>query len=74
MQTPINTIGKILEGDDAGFFVKIQHDVEDTGGFLILVSEDKTFEKGFDDWVQDTESLQGYIAESQWVIDWMDPT
>lgn len=66
----INIIGKILQGDDKGSFIKILDDSKDTGGYLVLLSEQKTFETSFDDWLEDMSALKKYFQESKWVIAW----
>lgn len=71
-QIKIDKVGQILSGDDSGYFVKILDDSENTGGYLVLVSESKLFDTGHDDWVQDIKSLRGYFDESSWTIDWLE--
>lgn len=66
----LETSGKILEGDDLGSFVKVVDDTKNTGGYFILVSLSESFDVGFDDWVEDWESLVKYFEESRWKIDW----
>ncbi len=67
-------LGKILEGDDAGFFIKIEHDTTNTGGYYIYQSKDKDFKgpDSFDAWVETIENLHGFIKESNWKIKWFD--
>ncbi|WP_210408473.1 hypothetical protein [Hahella sp. KA22] len=66
----ISTVGKILAGDDAGFFVKVLDDTENTGGYLIITSAKESFEDGHDGWVENMASLKKYFEESQWVVEW----
>ncbi len=67
----LDTIGEILEGDDKGKFIKILDDSQSTGGYLIVTSQGPKFETGYDDWVEDWDSLEGYFQESNWIIRWL---
>lgn len=70
MQIPIGRTGKILAGDDAGWYVQVVDDTADTGGFLILTSMKPDMSGAFDNWVEDLDSLDRYFEESKWQIEW----
>jgi hypothetical protein len=71
-----NVVGRILEGDNRGWYIKIQEDFENSGGYLILVSDDQNFlsDKGFDYWVEKYDNLIGFFEESNWKIEWINDT
>jgi hypothetical protein len=70
----INVIGKILKGDNKGWYILVKDDFEDTGGFLIFISKDPKFnsDEGCDYWVEQYKNLIGFFKESHWKIQWFD--
>jgi hypothetical protein len=70
MEIRFDHVGKIVEGRETGNFVKFINDAKSTGGFLILVASDPNMQSGFDDWVEDLASLQEYVAQSRWIVEW----
>jgi len=66
----INRKGTIRSGKNAGWTVVVQDDTKNTGGYLILLQGDL---EGYDDWVQDLDSLEKYLQEAHWDIDWGTP-
>lgn len=69
---PFNKIGKIIAGDEMGGFIKIINDIENTGGYYILFSENIDFVCVYDSWVENQEDLNKYFEESKWIIKWID--
>ena len=68
----IREIGKkglITEGEHSGFFVRIEDDKANTGGYLILVFKDENV--GFDSWVETEKDLEQYFHEAEWKIEWL---
>jgi hypothetical protein len=69
----INNLGKIIQGDNKGWFIKIIDDRKISGGFLILISPNKDFlEEAYDNWVLNYEELKNHFIESKWIIQWQD--
>ena len=69
----LDTIGKILEGDQVGWYVKVEYDTA-SGGYYIYQFKNKVEQNGlgeaYDDWLESLEDVQGYFEESDWNIDW----
>lgn len=71
MQIPIGQKGLIVEGDEAGNYVKVIDDSESTGGLLILTSKSADMNFVHDSWVIDEAALAEYFNESGWVVEWL---
>ena len=67
----IDRVGSILRGVEAGRFVKVVDDRGGTGGFYILIADDRDFSgAGFDWWVEAAEELDVFAHQAGWLIEW----
>ncbi len=73
MDIKIDKIGIITEGEMKGWYIRIDNDSENTGGFLIIYnpSPDMSSNSGYDAWVENEECLKKFFLESSWVVDWI---
>lgn len=72
MQVKYNIFGKIMEGENSGWYVKIVDDSKESGGFYIYEFKDINGDDGFDTWLETENDVKGYIYESEWKIKWLD--
>lgn len=75
MEIKIGVIGKIIEGDLCGWFLKIKEDFDESGGYLILISKDSNLSKyseGYDYWAEDKNIVKEMINGFKWKIQWLD--
>ena len=71
MEVRIGQVGRIIAGDEAGKYVKVVDDKENTGGYLILTANTPDMRVGFDNWVENKESLSDYFVEAGWSVEWL---
>ncbi len=64
--------GRILAGEDAGRFVRIEDDMASSGGYLVSVQADLDHVGGHDSWVEKYEDLPRYFAEARWNVEWLE--
>lgn len=71
----IETTGKILEGEYKNWFIFVEDDYKNTGGYLILLfnhSDRFKSSQGYDYWAEDTSTLEEIFKEAKWKIQWLD--
>lgn len=69
---PLDTLGRIVQGDELGRFVEVKDDTDRTGGFLIFTyGNTKRGPEVFDAWVETRSQLQSYFEESGWRVEWL---
>ncbi len=72
----LNTVGKIINGENLGLFIKVLDDSENTGGYIVLLSTNDVFDGKeqwvYDDWVENSKSLKNYFTLKKWTIEWWD--
>jgi hypothetical protein len=68
----IGSFGIVSGGQLDGWNVFIKDDEENTGGYLILYTSppEKFSREGYDDWVEDLESLRMYFSTAEWKVQW----
>lgn len=72
---PVGRVGLIKQGDMIGWYILIEDDRKNTGGYLILTCNSRDFSgesavsQGYDGWVVEHD-LPEYIRESGWEIEW----
>jgi hypothetical protein len=63
--------GRIKNGKYADFFVRIEDDSQNTGGYLILIWQDAP-PVGYDYWVENLVDLEQFMSEAGWDIEWLE--
>jgi hypothetical protein len=73
MEIEIGKKGLIIEGDIKGWYVRVDDDSDNTGGFLILTNPepDMSSTMGHDNWVENEEGLRSFFMESSWIVEWI---
>jgi len=70
----LNKIGKIIKGDNPGWFLKIKDDKEESGGFYIFQFKnrvgDNAMGEAFDDWVENFSDVETYFDSDDWEVKW----
>ncbi len=70
---PLECVGRITVGPEAGQFVLVRDDQEQTGGFLIFQSAAPdvfSAPEVFDAWVEQREGLDAFFADAGWAVEW----
>lgn len=71
MKIEIGRVGRVLQGDDAGWYVRVLDESARSGGFIILSSPTPDMTGGFDNWVPDLPALEGFFGEARWLVEWL---
>lgn len=67
----INVIGKINSGVMTNWFIIIKDDLENTGGYLVIQSQNSDFEgKGYDNCFENLQEVEQYIEYKDLSIKW----
>jgi hypothetical protein len=69
----IDRIGKITNSQMANQFIIIQDDFENTGGYLVIQSQNLDFSgDGYDNWFESLNEVEQYIRYNNLSIGWME--
>jgi hypothetical protein len=69
----IGELGKILTGSEAGRFVEVVDDAENTGGFLIVTYADaERAPDVYDAWVGSVVDVELYFEDAGWEVQWLE--
>ena len=75
---PLERVGRITRGPEAGQFILVRDDQERTGGFLVFQSSEPDIFSApevFDFWVEQSDNLNAFFSESDWNVEWqLQPT
>jgi len=72
MDIRIGKWGRIISGDEAGWYLKVEDDANSTGGYIIITCKEPGSNIGYDNWVKDLVHLRNYFKASNWSIEWLE--
>jgi hypothetical protein len=76
-----NKKGRILKGVYEGWYILIEDDTKNTGGYYIFISSSPNVKgvsgiddgaEGYDEWLENQEQIQSYFDRSGWLIKWLE--
>ena len=70
-----NTVGRILSDKYKDWYIFVEDDSDDLGGYLILISKDPDIyhtREGYDIWAEDMCDLKAIFRESYPKIQWLE--
>ena len=74
MKIQMAVVGRVINSDKENHLIRIENDAQNTGGFLIFEkwvgSDGPNTREWFDSWIKDEASIERFIAESGWEIEW----
>jgi hypothetical protein len=69
----IGELGEILTGSEAGRFVEVVDDAENTGGYLIVTYADSERAPDvYDAWVESVVDVELYFEDAGWEVRWVE--
>lgn len=68
----VNSKGRLLNGENTGWYIWIKDDQENTGGYLVIQSKTSDFGgNGFDNWFETIEEIEKFFKYRNWEIEWL---
>lgn len=71
----IDVVGKILEGRHQGWYIYVEDDLKNTGGYLIVVFNSlnaSDSSEGYDRWAEDSSTIVEMFKSAGWKVRWLD--
>ena len=69
----VGSKAKIVSGRNVGWFIWVQDDSENTGGYLVIQSSNIEFSgDGFDDWFLTLDEVEKHFVYNNWTVEWID--
>ena len=67
----IGSKAKIISGKNEGWYIWVQDDSENTGGYLVIQSPNIDFSgTGYDDWFEKVDEIEKHFLFNNWVVEW----
>lgn len=71
---PLGTLGEIVEGEEAGRFIEVLDDRNNSDGYLICTyADDQRCHEPLVSWVATYDEVNAVFFESNWTVEWADP-
>jgi len=69
----VDSKGKIVSGKDTGWYIWIQDDTENTGGYLVVQSLSVDFTGiVYDNWFETIDDVEKHFRFNKWIVEWLD--